>query len=159
MIIESKKKGVCIVPCLNVTGIDIVSKIVLVPGNNKVDEEQWNAARVSVLDDIARGDIIEVDAVVEKKPVVKKSRNPDTGEESEEKIMVDVVKGKSLKTISPSKIQGVIENTFNLDTLNEWKDSEGKRDSVRLMILKQIEFVEKFGEEKAKKQREAKGNA
>ncbi len=155
MIIESKKKGALVIPCSPKIGIKIKSSVVLLPGNNEVSDEDWNAARPNAKDDIDRGDLTEVEASEEKIEVPK--IDPKTGKDLEEKEEKIVFSGSSFRRIKPEKASKIIKNTFNIDTLNKWKKIE-TRDAIRLELSNRIEKVLNYREIEAEKQRANKDN-
>lgn len=142
MIIEQTENRVNIIPCVERNGV-VNNKITLLPGCNDVDDELWKKARVSVKDKIERGLIKEHHAKVEEKEVPI----PNT----DKKRKVIKIDSKDLKDLEPEEAEEIVKNTFSLKTLGKWKKSES-RDSVRNVILNQIEQVEKHGEEKPKGQ-------
>lgn len=140
MIIEQTENRVNVIPCVERNGV-VNNKITLLPGCNDVDDELWKKARGSVKDKIERGLIKERHAKVEEKEVPIPNTN--------KKRKVTTIDSKDLKDLEPEEAEKVIKDTFNLKTLKKWKKAES-RDSVRNVILNQIEQVEKHGEEKPK---------
>ena len=106
-------------------------KVYLLPGNNQVSPEVWEAVRPHAVQDIGKT-IIEVAGKVTEK---------------DGKV---VVEDKTIKQLSTQEAEAAVAGTYDLKTLNEWKNSE-TRDSVRLAIMKQIDAVEAVGSSAAAK--------
>ena len=147
MIVKLKKTGIKRIPILNTSKAE-VGAITLLPGINDIPDEQWKAARQLVANEIPRY-IEEIAAVevVEEVPTGKKvektvgqGKNKKTVE-VDEKVKKKYMKGKPLSKLDAQIAESLIKETFNLETLNKWKDKEA-RDSVRVVILQQIETVE-----------------
>jgi hypothetical protein len=170
MIIESKKKGIQIVPVLGekLNGAkQITSNVTLFPGMNEVSDDIWNVIKDSLKDDIERSLLIpgearkvkkevEVEKEIEKKVEKPDPKDPDktieitekvTVKEKEEKEVDESIPFKELKSEEAEKI---VKDTWNLKTLKEWKKKEA-RESVRIVILEQIDHIKKYGEDKKKK--------
>jgi hypothetical protein len=145
MLVEWTKMKVKVVPIIGLNG-KVAENIILLPGVNDVDDDKWNQARSCVDKDIRTNRIIEKHVTLQEKEVEVK--NKETDEVKKEKKVV--VKGKTLKQLSLDQASKIVENTFNLDTLNKWKEKES-RDSIRALIMTQLEKVEKEGESAEKK--------
>jgi len=146
MIVKWKKERLKVIP-YKVKNV-LAGKIILLPGYNDVDEKEWVHARVGVKDLIGK-DIIEV--ATEVKKTVKKVEDPVTKEVTE-KTEVTII-SKKFKALSLEKASEIVADTYNMETLKKWKKNES-RDSIRKDISNQIDKIEKYGEEKAKKKKD-----
>lgn len=120
MIIQNKTKHV-----KGIVDPKTGKKVYLLPGNNQVSAEVWEAVRPHIVNEIGKSVIEVAGKVTEKDGKV-------------------VVEDKSIKQLSTQEAEAVVAGTYDLKTLNEWKASE-TRDSVRLAIMKQIDAVEAVG--------------
>jgi hypothetical protein len=134
MIVNNKQTRLIVLPYRGKNSM-VMGKMVLLPGCNVVDETHWAAARSSVEDKIKRGELVEV------KTEVKETIHPQTKKKTVE------VKGINLKDLEAKEAAEVVDDTYSLETLGVWKEEESRED-VRVAILKQIELVEKHGEDK-----------
>jgi hypothetical protein len=106
-------------------------KLYLLPGNNQVSAEVWEAVRPHASNEIGKT-LIEV-----------------AGKTTEKDGKL-VIEDKGIKQLSTQEAEAVVAGTYDLKTLNEWKASE-TRDSIRLAIMKQIDAVEAVGSAAAAK--------
>lgn len=116
--------------------------LIILPGMNEVSDEKYLAVRGDLKIHLEKKALIEVQAQVTTK------LEPETKKEITE------IKSKTLKELPAREAEQVVSETFNLKTLGGWLKAEA-RDSVRVSIQNQIDSVEKYGEDKAKKKAEA----
>ena len=93
----------------------------LFPGVNKIADEKWAEIKKLHADRIGK-DLLEVAATKDK----------ETGE----------LKGTDLAKVPANEAEKLIAETFSLPLLEEWKKADG-RESVRMAIMNQIEFLKK----------------
>lgn len=139
MIIEWTKVNVKIIPIIK--GNVNIGKVTLLPGNNEVNKEEWEAARVHVLDQIKTGVIKEHATQVTEEV---------SGGKGKPKKPITKLTVKEFNKLDIPEAEEIVKNTFNLKTLKTWKKKEG-RDTVAALIKEQIELVEKHGTEAKKK--------
>jgi len=114
MIINWKKPqaGVLVIPVIK--DEIIIKYLQLLPGNNQIEEADWELAKKNLQDKLDTGLI--------------------------EEILEDGKKIKNIKQLSAKKAKEVIKNTFDLDTLQNWQEEEG-RDEVRAILYNQTEEI------------------
>ena len=101
------------------------SQVVLLPGWNMVSDGDWNNARRHILDQIARGEVIEKGQVV-----AGKDGAPDK------------LTKVNLKTFKTDEVLEIIATCNNPGSLKEWVKTE-TREEVRLALKGRLEEVEK----------------
>jgi hypothetical protein len=145
MIVKWNKDGLKVVPVIG-ENYQQVDSVTLLPGYNEVKEETWVQARKHCLDEIERGLIEEKDTKVEK----TSEKVPDP-KDPEKKIDKDVTKisAKKFKQYAAEEAEELVKDCWNLDTLKKWK--KVAKESVRPVIMDQIERIEKHGEDRKKK--------
>jgi hypothetical protein len=162
MIVSNKQNHIIHVP-VNSGNLQAISNITLLPGGNEVDQDQWNLARENILSKIKKGLVVEEYAKikeVEKEVTLHKTvevnvEDPKTKEIKKEvksvtekkKVKKPVVDATPFKDLKAEEAEELVKETFSLDTLKKWKEQTSK-ESVRIVLLNQIEKVEKHGEEK-----------
>ena len=127
--------------------------VILGPGYNQVDDEQWAGCRDLVLCQIANGDIVEEWQDVEKGGKQDVPNAVFSVRSDDPKLAATTVRVPiTFKEITRKRIDAVIAETFNPKTLQAWYDDES-RDDVRVKIFRQIEGVNsgKITGEKKKK--------
>lgn len=129
MIIYSKANGIIGVPYKNTKKGPVIGRVDLLPGNNDISKEIWEKARIECQSHIDRGVIVEKFAVVD-------------GDKLKEV--------KEFKELEPALKEEIVEDTYNENTLDEWKKEEGA-DSVRSAISNQKESIKKYEPKKGKK--------
>lgn len=125
---KRKKAGPAVVPIMK--GGQIAKYVTLLRGINEVSEEDWEGMRKNLKRHLKAGNI---EVVSEKVEVVEEDK--DGKKKKMEKVVFD------LSNITPKKAVETIKDTWNLDTLKDWLDKEG-RSEVRATIANQIENVE-----------------
>lgn len=103
----------------------------LIPGYNDIPEDEWNRARLEVMDRIKSESIQEFG--------LKDKLDGKNGE----KVGVT---GSALRRFPPTKATQMVKETFSVETLNDWlkgrPDLEPEtRDEVRLRIKQQLESI------------------
>jgi len=168
---DKPKSGILTVPVMNKQGI-VTKTLVLSPGHNEISNEDWELIEPHLKDQIENGFIKPVAKLVENKvdsDRVEKIQNKlkeveetinKTEDKKEKKELekekkeleeaLSKVKKKdklqpvSLEDLDSEEASKIVQDTFNLETLRNWKKSEG-RESVRVSIMNQIEEIEKPG--------------
>lgn len=137
MIINWKKKnaGLLVISVIDKKG-NITQTITLMPGHNEISDELWENIKVNsgVNHHIDNNNLVEVMEVEEMKPGVRVR----IGKDGEEKKVVKTT--KSIHKMFAKKAKEIIQDTWNLPTLEKWLDNEG-RDEIRAVIYKQIEKI------------------
>lgn len=137
MIINWKKQkaGLLVLSVIDKNG-NITKTITLMPGHNEIDNELWENVKVNsgVNHHIDNGDLVEVMEVEEVQP----GGRVRIGKDGEEKKVVRTT--KSIHKMFAKKAREIIQDTWDLPTLEKWLDNEG-RDEIRAIIYKQIELI------------------
>ena len=153
MIINWKKPkaGILVIPCINPkTGVH-EKYLTLLPGHNEVSTEDWEQAEGHCQDHI-KNDFMEVvtEKVEKEIKVIKKVqvKNDKTGkmEDKDTEVKETIVENKpasSLKKLKPNKARKIVQETYNLETLQAWREIES-RDEIRAVISNQIDSIENF---------------
>ena len=149
MIVRWKENRVKVIPFRGGKGKDgklgpILGKVTLLPGINDIKDEHWRLARVEVASDLRRKRIEEIKDQV----TVKKATKTE-----DEKVEI---KGVSINDLNPNEAEDLIDETYSLTTLREWKQGTAK-ESLRAKIINQIEIVEKYGTKKKSKKQQEQG--
>ena len=116
------------------------SSLVLLPGNNEVDNDTWAKLRVHAQEHLTAENLIEINAETK----VKKGKD---GEDDE----ISVSEKTPFVKLPAEKAEALVAETFSVETLEKWKKAEG-RDAVRATIHSQIEKVLSHGQKKKKGQ-------
>lgn len=145
MLVELKQQGLLSISILGPNGIE-TGQVILLPGVNKVSDEDWEKVRGQVKKDkIDRGIIIEHHAEI--KEVEEPVKDEKTGEETI--VKKTKVKSKKLKDLSAVEAIKIIKETYDLKTLKDWKNKGGlSKDAVIAELISQIRLVESHGEDK-----------
>jgi hypothetical protein len=109
---KKPKAGLLVVPI--VKDKQFLKYIQLLPGNNLVDDADWELAKVNLELKIEKGLL--------------------------EEISEDGKKVSSLKDLSAKKAIEIIKGTWDLSTLRKWQEKEG-RDEVRAVLHNQVDAV------------------
>lgn len=137
MIINWKKQnaGLLVVSVIDKKG-NITRTITLMPGHNEITDDLWENIKVNsgVNHHIDGGNLIEVMEIEEMKP----GGRTRIGKDGEEKKVVKTT--KSIHKMFAKTAREIIQDTWDLPTLEKWLDGEG-RDEIRAVIYKQIEKI------------------
>lgn len=137
MIVNWKKKnaGLLTISVIDKKG-NITQMVVLMPGHNEIEDELWENIKINsgVNYHIDNGNLIEVTEVEEIKPGSRRRLS----KEGEEEKVVKVT--KSIHKMFAKTAKEIIQDTWDLPTLEKWLDKEG-RDEIRAVIYKQIEKI------------------
>lgn len=126
--------------------------VVLAPGYNQIDDNQWKQVRNLVLVQIANEKIIEEWADVEINSVKHREAAFNIPAELEKDQKTTVRIPVMFKDITRKRTDKVIAETYHPKTLQKWYDDEG-RDDIRAKLYQQLEGVNKgsiTGERKKK---------
>jgi hypothetical protein len=152
MIIKWKKSNPKVIPLLieksekdGKTG-QIKGSILLMEGINCVKDEEWKAAAKNLDDRIDKPFIEVIEDAVE----VQDPKNP------KKKVMKSA---KGLEKFEAKEAVKMVEDCFNIKTLEFWLDNEG-RNEVRAAIAKKIEDINdnNLTKEKSDKRKKSKKN-
>lgn len=167
MIIKWTGSGIKMCPVIG-SGIKTTGTIMLHPGNNEVNKDDWAMARQHCLNEINSGDpkgeiidtvnstievkeeLIEVDIIdptTNQQVIDARTQKVRTEKKKVNKVTITVKEFKKLKL---EEAEAIVKETFALETLKKWEKKES-RDSVRAEIKNQIEIVETYHEDKKKK--------
>lgn len=143
MIIYKKDPGVQYIPIVR-NGREI-DHVMLLGGNNEVNEEKWKMARFSVEGDIKKRRIIEKHAKVEEsiEKVEGKVIKDDKVVDGEVDKKVYKITAKKFNKLSGEEALEIVAETYDLKTLKAWGKKEGKGD-VRGAIADRIKEVENY---------------
>lgn len=145
MIINWKKPraGVLIIP--KIVNGQVVKNIQLLPGNNEISDEEWEAVKPNCQDHINAGNLIEM--AVKK---IEKMEEIEGKDGKKTKKFVKKEEGKKIKEINAKQAKEIVLDTWDLKTLEKWLNEEG-RDEIRAIIHNQIEEVNNPKTNKGKK--------
>jgi hypothetical protein len=153
MIVNWKKQGMKVVP---LAGNGPINNFTLLPGNNFVPDEVWDKLK-EVCRDSIKANFLEEVAVKEESQKIKEPVKDDSGNTKKDKDGKPLYKEKEVKRkrsqnlgeLPLEEAEKIIKDTYDLKTLNKFKDTGAE--SVRALVLKQIEAIETYGEDKSKK--------
>jgi len=140
MILKWNKKCLKVIPVKGKKSNNIKSKIVLMFGYNDIIDEYWPLIEPIVQDRLDDG-MLEV--IAQEKEVTRK------GPGGKERNVVEK-KPIPFSELSSVKADKLIEETFNLKTLEKWLKKE-TRDEVRLSLKERIDYIKKETSQTAKK--------
>lgn len=152
MIIEWKKNCLKIIPLTKDAGEAVKrlgkNKIILLPGNNEIDDVVWDSIKEykSIQKSLESGQIKIKEystKEVEKKEMVEEENEKGEKKKVEKKTKIKVVKGKTLKDLDPDKAREIVENTYDIPTLEKWRNDEGRAD-IRNMIDDKIKEIKDY---------------
>jgi hypothetical protein len=129
MLVKSNREGAIVVPYKDENDLGYGQKFVnLVPGWNEIPIIIWREARKVVMDKIKSGLLVEW----------SKNKPNEDGKWEVEDI--------SFRRLSPDKACSIVEECFNLGSLNTWlKGGDGveqeTRDEVRLAIKERVSYL------------------
>lgn len=121
--------------------------VVIKPGTQEVAVKVWEAIAIQLRDKVSLGILEEVKAnVVPKKAVVKlpADASPEEKKLADSKAPIvgyTVEDAKSFAELNPTDANNLIKETFDLDLLKIWKETD-KRDEIRVAASVQYDLVE-----------------
>lgn len=131
MLINWKKPqaGVLVIPVID--GRAVVKNLTLIPGWNEIDDVDWAGAKESCKENIAKGFLVEK---VEVQEIELPSDKPGPKKKEKKESF------PGINELEANEAREVVQETFNLDTLNGWLKAES-RNEIRAVIHNQIETV------------------
>ncbi len=148
MIINWGKRNIKIIPltseCSKAIKVMKKNKIILLPGNNDIPDDAWNEVKKykNIQKSIEAGFIIEKE-FIEKEVEKEIEEENEKGEKVKKKIKVKELKGKSFKDLDDRKARKMIEDTFDIATLEKWREAEGRAD-IRNLIDDKIKEIKDY---------------
>jgi len=155
MIVNWKKEnaGTLIVPC--VENKIIIKFLTILPGCNDIPDKFWNLAKTQgqIKYKTEKGLIEEIKVKVEKE--TEKEIEVEKTIKGKKEIITEIKKTKELidatelKDIPAKKARDIVQDTWNLETLQQWMQKE-HRDEIRAVIHNQIDTVNSEGHSEGK---------
>jgi len=137
------KAGLKVISLLNKEK-QISKTIRLLPGNNEIDDADWEVAKQneSIQRSMKAGYIKEVFA-----KAVEKDEDGNVKKDKNGQPKVKEAPAKTLNDLEAEEARAVVEDTYDIDALKKWLKAEG-RDEIRAAIQNQIETIENAGAKK-----------